>query len=214
MTNAYDKLYLAHGQRALGSMLDYAVRGVGLDLSRFYRLFLASGYAKRFGEGEANIIAGHSGIELTHLVLETVGIPQEYSGIKSGRGRSREYWAGTALAYYQWSSNQTFSQIESAVPITEVIGMYRTYHEMDIRRFEEEMERRVSAGSLHGETQLARLRAYANLSQAALAKRAGVPIRTIQQYEQRQKDIRHAGAEHLGRLAKALHCEVETVMAG
>ena len=207
MTNAYDKLYLAQGQKVLGGMLDYAVRGVKIELSRFYSLFLASGYAKRFGEGEADIIAGHSGIELAHMVLESVGIPQAFQVAKNLRGRSREYWAGTALAYYQWSSNQSFSEIERVVPITDVLHMYQPYHEMDIRQFEDEMNRRMAIAMTRGETRLARLRAYAGLSQSMLARRADVPLRTIQQYEQRQKDIRHASAEQLEKLAKALHCD-------
>ncbi len=45
-----------------------------------------------------------------------------------------------------------------------------------------------------------------------LAGQADVPVRTIQQYEQRQKDINKAQAETLLRLARALNCNVEDLM--
>ena len=56
------------------------------------------------------------------------------------------------------------------------------------------------------------MRALAGLSQSELAGQADVPVRTIQQYEQRQKDINKAQAETLLRLACALNCNVEDLM--
>ncbi len=41
---------------------------------------------------------------------------------------------------------------------------------------------------------------------------SGVPLRTIQQYEQRQKHINKAQAEYLVMLAKALCCEVDSLL--
>ena len=45
-----------------------------------------------------------------------------------------------------------------------------------------------------------------------LADLSSVPVRTIQQYEQRQKNINKAQAEYLVALAKVLYCEVEDLM--
>ena len=41
---------------------------------------------------------------------------------------------------------------------------------------------------------------------------SGIPLRTIQQYEQRQKNINKAQAEYLVALARVLCCEVEDLM--
>ena len=62
------------------------------------------------------------------------------------------------------------------------------------------------------ETNLKAMRTLAGLSQSELAVQADVPVRTIQQYEQRQKDINKAQAETLLRLARALNCNVEDLM--
>ena len=44
-------------------------------------------------------------------------------------------------------------------------------------------------------------------TQAELAGRCDIPLKTIQQYEQRQKNINKAQAEYIIRLSKALCCE-------
>ena len=45
-----------------------------------------------------------------------------------------------------------------------------------------------------------------------LAEISGIPLRTIQHYEQRQKDINHARAENLIILSKVLNCKVEDLI--
>ena len=50
------------------------------------------------------------------------------------------------------------------------------------------------------------------LSQRELSERADVPLRTIQQYEQKQKNINHARADYVIRLAKALYCRPEDLL--
>lgn len=56
------------------------------------------------------------------------------------------------------------------------------------------------------------LRQNAGLSQRELAEQSGVPLRTIQQYEQRRKNINRAQAEYLIMLAKALCYVVEDLI--
>ena len=62
------------------------------------------------------------------------------------------------------------------------------------------------------ETNLQRLRKLAGISQKELAKMADIPVRTIQQYEQRQKNINHAKVEYLIKLSHTLCCEVESLV--
>ena len=60
------------------------------------------------------------------------------SGLKLPR--SPEYWAGWSLAYYQWASNKTFSEINKSADINKIINLYNPYHEMDIRQFCDKMD--------------------------------------------------------------------------
>ncbi len=49
-------------------------------------------------------------------------------------------------------------------------------------------------------------------TQAELAERSGVGLRSIQMYEQRNKDINKANADTLYRLAKVLGCAMEDLI--
>ena len=81
---------------------------------------------------------------------------------------------------------------------------------MDERQFldrmDEECARVVPA------TKLQSCRKRVGLSQSGLAAASGVPLRTIQQYEQRQKNINHARACQVAALAHALCCQVEDLL--
>ena len=62
--------------------------------------------------------------------------------------------------------------------------------------------------SRHSPTNLQRLRKAADMTQAKLSERFVVTLRSIQLYEQRQKDINKAQALTLSQLAKALGCQI------
>ena len=62
------------------------------------------------------------------------------------------------------------------------------------------------------ETKLKRIRLIYGCSQRELAEMSGVSLRSIQMYEQRNKDINKAQAESLYCLAKALGCTMEDLL--
>lgn len=210
MIHAYDKVYLEKARTALGRMLDFAVYDLKYDLSVFFDLFLTSGVAGRFENGDYTVIAGMSGVELAYLVLERSGISFQRITPNYTIDRSEEYWAGWALAYYQWETAMPFTEIVLYVPIRDIVTLYSPYHEMDIRQFVDKMNTLYC--SAQPDTNLKRLRKSANLSQRELSELSGVPMRTIQQYEQRQKNINKAQAEYLVMLSRTLCCEVDALL--
>ena len=56
-------------------------------------------------------------------------------------GRSREFWAGWALAQYQWRSGLSFGAIEKFAPFKDIVLMYSPYHEMEIDQFVDAIEK-------------------------------------------------------------------------
>ena len=70
-----------------------------------------------------------------------------------------------------------------------------------------EWEDARSAASLP--TRLKRQRELCSLTQEELAERSGISLRSIQMYEQRQKNTNRASAEAVYRLACALRCSME-----
>ncbi len=205
MIRAYDKLYLERARALLGRMLDFAVYDLKLEICGFYRDFCESEYAAKFERGDATLLAGKSGIELAYDITCTSSTEPRFTS-----NRSPEYWAGWALAYYQWYTALSFGKINSIVPIEDVLAMYPKYHEMDIMQFVDAMNEAYAAQKRF--TNLKERRREAGLSQSELAKISGVPLRTIQQYEQRQKNINCARAETLLALAQALSCPLTDLL--
>lgn len=211
--NAYDSSYVYGAQTRLGCMLDFAVNGCGCTLGRFYEQFLASDISRGFQAGEPAIIAGHSGKELAIKVL--CGADYSYAAHlplswDPSYTPTREFWTGWALAFYQWASGSTFSAIQNFASIEQVRSMYTPFHEMDISHFCRSLDDARQQGQ--SKTNLQKARLAAGLSQSQLARAAGVPVRTLQQYEQEQKDINHARADYVLALARVLCCEPHTLL--
>ena len=207
MIHAYDKIYLEKARVALGRMLDFAVYDLHMDLHEFWVRFLNSEICRRFETGDSSVLAGMSGIEMAYAVL---GESAQRVKARQTADRSEEYWLGWALAYYQWDTGIAFRDIFDADDILKIKALYSPYHEMDIRHFCDLLNEMYLGRN--PVTNLKRYRLIAELSQAQLAEESGVPLRTIQQYEQRQKNINKAQAEYVIRLAKTLYCEPEDLL--
>lgn len=207
MIHAYNELYLERAKTALGRMLDFAVYTLNEPLPVFWDKFLRSELVRLFENGDTSLLAGKSGIEMAYEVEE---IRERGAQNEISFDRSPEYWTGWALAYYQWERNLPFRRITDAVSITEILSLYTPYHEMDIRHFSDRMTELIRERSPMSRLKL--LRGKAGLSQSELAASSGVPVRTIQQYEQRRKSINKAQAETLAALSKALYCGMEDLL--
>ena len=193
MIHAYPEMYLSKAQSVLGDAFDYAVNTCGIPGNNFVKLFIASSVSKRMENGEPAYIAGKSGIEIVvEIVAETKGQelqiePQEHFG------RSREYWIGWAAAYYQWYTGKRYSDIFTVISFEDLQKMYYTLHEADITKFVDIVDSRMK--EYFSEINLRRIRTAYGLTQAELARRSGVSLRSIQMYEQRNKNINKASAD-------------------
>ncbi|MEW4411094.1 helix-turn-helix transcriptional regulator [Clostridium sp. AN503] len=210
MTHAYQEIYLNNAQSALGDAFDYAVNTCGIPGNDFVKLFTVSSVCKRLENGEPAYLAGKSGIEIVReIISETKGQllqtePQEHYG------RSKEYWIGWAVAYYQWYSGRKYSDIFKGIDFEDLQKMYYTLHEADITKFVDIVDTRIK--DFFSETNLKRIRTAYGFTQAELAKRSGVSLRSVQMYEQRNKDINKASADTLYRLARVLGCTMEDLI--
>lgn len=210
MIHAYQETYLSKAQSVLGDAFHYAVNTCNISGSDFIKLFVVSSISKRMENGEPAYLAGKSGIEIVaEVVAETMGKEVDEEP-QIQMGRSREYWIGWAVAYYQWYSARKYGEIFRVVSFEDLQNMYYTLHEADISKFVDIMEMRIQ--TFFPETNLKRIRTAYGCTQAALAKLAGVSLRSIQMYEQRNKDINKASVESVYRIAKVLGCIIEDLM--
>ena len=171
---------------------------------------MQSGVATQFEKGNPAVISGKSGEELVQKILSSVYPNETFPAPTFSERRMPEYWAGWALAQYQWQSAKRFKDIFARIPLMEIISMYPIFHEMDISRFYESMDRRYSEVIM--ETKLRKIRESRQISQSELSKMSGVSLRSIQLYEQRVNDIDKAQAHTLYKLAHALGCNIENLL--
>lgn len=205
---AFNELYLSDAQTNLANAFDYAINVCKQPADIFGEIFARSDCAKKFECGDPAIVSGKSGVELVKVVLaKTVdSFPQP----QFSQDRSPEYWAGWALAYYQWYSAKRFRDIFARIPLSQIILMYKVFHEMDITAFVESIDRRYN--EIEVETKLRSLREVRGLSQRELSNISGVKLRSIQLFEQKVNDIDKAQAHTLYKLARVLGCTIEDLL--
>ncbi|MDO4797231.1 MAG: helix-turn-helix transcriptional regulator [Coriobacteriales bacterium] len=211
MTRAYNSMYLADAEDCLSCAFDYVVNACGLNGDRFGRLFVTTGYAQQFERGNPAVVAGMSGIELADHVLAEAGIAQYTGDAIRSLGASAEYWAGWALAQYQWEHGYTFEHLFTRLPFSQIVSLYNPYHEADITCFFDAADA-IVAQVPPGETRLARIRASRGVSQRELSVATGVGLKSIQAYEQRTNNINKAQAGVLARLSWFLGCSIEDLL--
>lgn len=209
-TRAYDEAYVHSAQNILGHAVDFAVISLELDPDEFGNAFSVSNASKQFASGNPRYVAGINGCELTRIVLEQTKTPFNDTEDAMYLDKSPEYWSGWALAFYQWFSARSFTEILTAVHLSEIITMYPVYHEMDIEHFVQHMNELMKKAVPF--TRLKAKRNNCGMSQSELASESGVALRQIQLFEQRQRDINSAAAITLLRLSKALHCQIEDLI--
>ena len=207
---AYDESYLASAQNILGHAIDFAVITVRVDPDLFGNAFAVSNVSRQFACGNPRYVAGSNGCELARLVLSETQTSFIDAEDAMYLDKSPEYWAGWALAYYQWASSHSFIDILTAVPLSSIIAMYPVYHEMDISHFTERMDARIA--EVYPSTRLKAKRVNCGLSQSELSSESGVALRQIQLFEQRQRNINNASAITLLKLSRSLHCHMEDLI--
>lgn len=213
MIHAYNHYYLEDAMNNVGNMLDCAVNAVHCDINVFFEMFLASGVASQIQIGNPRFVSGLSGVELCQKVFEKSSdfdmIEIDYQPFE----RTKEFWAGWSLAYYQWFRAKSFLYIQrNGLDINRIVEMYPTLHEADLSKFVETADSIIESYLVERPNVLKTIRKQARLTQQRLAEISGVTLRMIRAYEQGDQDIRKAEAQTVFALSKALGCSPESII--
>lgn len=212
MTNAYSELYLDDAMQNLGDMVEYAVCDCGYDPDEFFGWFISSGIASKFEKGNPKYITGMSGFELAEAVLKATNIALPGVAPSHPDFKGREYWAGWIFAYYQWQSGRRFEDIVAdGLTLSTIFSMY-IHHEADNSKFVESADAIIRRNKEARKSKLHTIRKARGFTQQQLSEAAGVALRMVQLYEQKQNDLSKAQAGVVISLAKALGCEVEDLI--
>lgn len=210
MTRAYAENYVNDAMKNLGEAFDYAVNGCGLTPDAFMELFVASGYADAFGKGNAKVVSGLSGTELVIEVVSESGKAVDFPDAQIEYDASPEYWSGWVLAFYQWYTARSFKDIHNNISIREILKLYPTHHEASEEKFVETVNAIIKRRN--SSTKLQSQRKRCGFSQRELSRKAGVNIRTLQQYEIGTKNINKASVQAILSLARVLGCKAEDLL--
>lgn len=210
MIHAYDSNYLNDAMKNMGEMADYVVNVCGLDLDKFWDMFIASGFATQFESGVPKVICGLSGTELALEVMKKSGLEISLPEAQVVYDYSPDYWCGWILAYYQWYTRRSFKNIRQSLSFVDIKKLYPTLHEASEDKFVDTVDYIIQSKS--SVTRLQTLRRLAGYSQKMLALKSGVNLRNIQQYEQRKKNINKAAAINLVAISRVLGCRVEDLL--
>lgn len=194
---------------ALGGIFDIGVHVCKRDGQQIADAFVTSGLAEHFEQQNPVFVAGKSSIELLLYMqpfLGTLAIPPAVERLE----RTPEYWLGWILGLFQVETGCSYRRVFQTIPYRELLDMYHPLHEAPEEKFFGILQKRLSEP--HTPTKLKKLRDANNLSQSELAQKSGVGLRSIQMYEQCNKDINKAQALTLIRLARTLHCTPESLL--
>ena len=207
MINAYDEHLVPIAQRALGSLMEYAVVDMHYNINTFWSDFLSSEVAKKFMSGDYQTIVGKSGIELFYEIYDTDegALSDSFNAHKSP-----EYWLGFYLTYFHWQTSLDLNLLNKYVPIEEMLNMYFPYHEMSYSHFVDDVLEKYNKRKKYTNLQI--YRKTFKMSRKDLSDQSGVSVRMIEKYEQRLKHINKASFDTVVSLAKALHVKPELLL--
>lgn len=208
MINAYSELFVNDAMETLGEAFEYAINNLKIRGQEFLNLFSLGRIGEAFSRGEIRYISGMSGIELANTALKEYSFTIETKDYDLSISYPPEYWCGWILAYYQWCSGKTFSQIQKKISFQNLMNLYGVLHEADTSKAVQVLDRFFEDEA----TNLAMARAEAGFSQSELAKASGVSLRSIQMYEQKNSNINNAQYNRLCAIAKALNCKIEDIV--
>lgn len=211
-TRAYNPLYLEDAMNNLGSLLDCAANAAHFDLLTFYEMFLSSGFASQMEVGNPRFVAGLSGVELMELVVYRTSDKTLPKLNYFPFDRTPEYWAGWALAYYQWFTAYPFAFLQrNGLGINKVLSLYPTLHEADLTKFVHTANALIEQHLGTKKNTLKTIRKQSRYTQKELAELTGVSLRMIRAYEQGDQDIRKAEAQSVFDLSRAFGCKPEEI---
>lgn len=211
-SKAYNEKELPQVISTLGKAFEFAEKCLPEGAAGFYRRFANSSVAATCTGPDAHPEIGGSAIELVLDVNEDASIDtllmNEKRLSKQETGRLR--WEAELLCRYQWETGLPFPAVLRTLTEERLRELHADYAELQ----PEEVVQKISVPETQEDsaTNLARIRREHGLSQAGLAEASGVSLRSIQQYEQKKKDISHAQARSVYALAQALDCTMEELL--
>ena len=186
----------------------------------FLLLFCISGLAEKWESGIAFELYAMNPEELYTAVMKEIGLEpemqvenQEAVPEQESEGNPDDEklsWTGKIIDYIHKKTGKGFSSILEDISFRELEVLYEPLKALSMEQSFQVIREKIRQKGK--KTWIQRIRRRRGLSQRELAEQSGVNLRTLQQYEIRDKDIDKAGAAKLLAMARVLSCRPEELM--
>lgn len=197
-------LFKTEAITCMAEMFEYAENTVRVNAKDFFSLFNNTNISDAFFTLDIKYILGKSSIEIVKEVLDLNHIKYK-TLIHRKRFVNDAYWVGLIVSSYCFAKNISFKKFEQVFDINDIKRMYNPLHEAPHNKAIEAIDCILSSKK----TNLSIVRENAGYSQNELSAISGVSLRSIQMYEQRNKDINKASFSTIKSLATTLHVSLD-----
>lgn len=192
-----------------GICMSFATKYLGFQADAFFKLFSSSIISKEYAKGNPKYTFGMSGVELAYEVLIDLGFnPKIINDYEIEKDIN--YWLGRVIAYIQYVNNLDFKYLAEIINLNNILEHYEELANEGLGYVNEYVLTKLVTND--SKTRLQAKRKLVNLSQAELAEKANINIRTLQQYEIKNKNINNASVSSVIKLAEAIGCNIEDIL--
>ncbi len=195
---------------AVGKLLVYLKNVKKEEPENFFRLLRISGLAEDWESGMDLSLPAEEPACIYRAVMTVLGqepMEQEEEAIPED---PKTQWVGDVLEYLQKQTGKSFSSILEDISIRELEVFYEPLKALSVAQCYLVIREKIRQKGK--KTWIQRMRRRSGLSQRELAEKSGVNLRTLQQYEIRDKDIDKAAAGKVLSMARVLSCRPEELM--
>lgn len=189
----------------MAEMFDYAENHLHMDCKNYFKLFNNTHISEAFDRYDMVYIYGKSSIEIVNEVLGLNNINRKVRYKEKLFMPGDAYWTGMIVASYCFAKHISFRKFEKLIDIDMIKNSFNPLHEAPHEKAIQYIDMHLRNASTH----LARYRKKMGLSQSELSILSGVSLRSIQMYEERNKDINAASFETVKKLSKILRVNTD-----
>jgi len=204
-----EQVYKEKIKKLYAECIDYAANGVHLNIDRTITA-ICRVFGHKFDTLDKEFIDNYTGKSLIQEILNFYFWDFKYEDYEINTN-SKEYILGLYLCEMGLYSKMPFRDIIIRVNSGTMMNYLKEHNfkpnQEDFNKFVRKIVRLDDYV-----TRLKIYREHAGLSQSELADKAGVNVRNIQMYEQRNNNINSASAEILKKIAAALKVRVDDLL--
>lgn len=193
----------------LGICISFACKYLGFQADEFFKLFSSSIISIEYAKANPKYIYGMSGVELAYEVLYDLGFnPKNVDDYEIEKDAN--YWVGRVIGYIRYVNDYSYKYLAEIINLNSLLDHFEELVNEGLGYINEYVFTNLVSTDTKSRLQVKRK--LVDLSQSELAQKANINIRTLQQYEIKNKNINNASVTSVIRLADAIGCKIDDIL--